>query len=235
MSTTAAPRVPPILTVARYLLLDRVTYLALPWLWAAFGFGLDVVILQLVPDDHSAQRWVGGLLAAFAVVFVLGIQTVARALPFGLALGVSRRTYFLGASALAAGLAACFGTVVTIGQLVERGTGGWGIRMAYFRAPGVLDGAWWQTWLTASAAFVLVFAYGMWYGLVHRRAGLIGTVVFGAAQGVLLTLLAAVVTWTHNWLRLGHLLATSPIAAILAGLAALLLAGGLITVRRLQI
>lgn len=232
MTTTATPR---ILTVSRYLLLDRVTYLALPWLWAAFGFALDVVILQIIPDDHSAERWVGGLIAAFAVVFVLGIQTVARALPFGLALGVSRRTYFLGATALAVGLAACFGTVVTIGQAVERGTDGWGIRMAYFRVPGVLDGSWWQTWLTASAAFVLLFAYGMWYGLVHRRTGLIGTVVFSATQGILLTLLAAITTWTHSWIRLGQLLAASPIAAILAGLAAILLVGGLVTVRRLPI
>ncbi|HEY3506312.1 MAG TPA: hypothetical protein VGN37_26430 [Actinocatenispora sp.] len=225
-----------ILTVVRYLLLDRFTFLVLPWAWAAFGFALDVVVLQIVPTGATGQRWVGGLAAVYAVVFVLGVQAVARTLPFALALGISRRTYFLGAATLAVALAVCFGVVVTVGQAVERLTGGWGLRMAYFRVPGILDGPWWQTWLTATAAFVLLFGYGMWYGLVHRRAGLAGTMVFTAAQAIVLAALAAVTTWTHGWAHVGHVLATtSVLPAILAGLAVVLLTAGLVTVRRLAV
>jgi len=77
--------------IVRYLLLDWVTYLVLPWAWAAFGFVVDVVIMQLTPAGDTSQRWVGGLAGVFIVVFVLETQAVARALPFGLALGVSRR------------------------------------------------------------------------------------------------------------------------------------------------
>ena len=231
-------RATPITTVARYLLLDRFTYLVMPWAWAAIGFGIDVVILQLTPAGHDSQRWVGGLAGAFAVFFVLGVQAVARALPFAMALGVTRRTYFLGATALSVALGACFGLVVVIGQVAERATGGWGMHMAYFRVPGLLDGTWWQTWLTASAAFVLLFAYGMWYGLIYRRARLAGTAAFGVAQVLVLALLAAITTWVHGWSQLGHFLSTAATAAspaILAGIAAILLAGGLATVRRLAI
>jgi hypothetical protein len=231
-------RTTPVLTVARYLLLDRITYLVLPWAWSAFAFGLDVAIIELTPHGDGGDHWTGGLTAAFVVVFVLGVQAVARALPFGLALGVSRRTYFLGATALAVALAVCFGAVVAAGQAIERATGGWGIRMAYFRVTDVLDGAWWQSWLTASTAFLALFAYGMWYGLVHRRNGLPGTAVFAAAQGAVLALLAAIVTWAHDWSRIGHFLAvdaTDAIPAVLAGLAVLLLAGGLAAVRRLAV
>lgn len=231
-------RTTSILTVARYLLLDRITYLVLPWVWGAFAFGLDVAIIKLTPAGDSSDHWAGGLVAVFLVVFVLGVQAVARALPFGLALGVSRRTYFLGATALAIVLAACFGAVVAIGQALERATGGWGIKMAYFRVADVLDGPWWQSWLTASTAFLVLFAYGMWYGLVYRRNGLPGTVIFAAAQAVMLALLAAIVTWTHDWPHIGHFFATNAAAvipAILAGLAALLIVGGLATVRRLAI
>jgi hypothetical protein len=64
--------------VVRYLLLDRVTYLVLPWAWAAFGFVVDVVILQLTPAGHTSHRWVAGLVGVFIVVFVLGVQAVAR-------------------------------------------------------------------------------------------------------------------------------------------------------------
>ena len=40
--------------IVRYLLLDWVTYLVLPWAWAAFGFVLDVVIVQLTPAGGFA-------------------------------------------------------------------------------------------------------------------------------------------------------------------------------------
>ena len=60
---------------------------------------------------------------------------MARALPFGLALGVSRRTYFLGAMSLATALAAGYGLMLALGQAVERATGGWGMNMGYFRVP----------------------------------------------------------------------------------------------------
>ncbi|MFI0898914.1 hypothetical protein [Streptomyces sp. NPDC020983] len=236
MSVPALPGASPVLTVVRYLLLDRFTYLVMPWVWAAFAFALDAVILQLTPAGHAAHRWVGGLAAVFLVVFAIAVQTVARALPFGIALGVSRRTYFLGAALLAVALAVCFGAAVAIGQAAERATDGWGMNMAYFRVPGVLDGSWWQTWLGAAAAFVMLFAYGMWYGLVFRRAGLIGTVTFAGAQGVLLTLAAAVVTWLHGWTRFAHFFTvTALFPAVMAAVAVILLAGGLATVRRLSI
>lgn len=224
----------PVLTVVRYLLLDRVTCFVLPWTWAAITFALDAAILAVTPSGGADHRWVGGLAAVFAVVFALGVQCVARALPFGLALGVSRRTYFRGASLLAALLAVCFGTVVVAGQAAERATDGWGLGMEYFTVPGVLDGPWWRVWLTAAAAFVMLFAYGMWYGLVNRRAGLGGTVAFAGAQGVVLVATAAVIAWTHGWARVGDFLtATAALPALFAGLAAVLLTGGYATVRRL--
>ncbi|WP_255952392.1 hypothetical protein [Streptomyces odontomachi] len=228
----------PIVTVARYLLLDRVTYLVLPWAWAAFGFVLDVVVLQLTPAGDTDKRWVGGLAAVFLVVLVLGVQSVARALPFALTLGISRRTYFLGASSLALALAASFGLVVAVGQSVERATGGWGMNMAYFRLPYLLDGTWYQSWLTATTTFLLLFVYGMWYGLIYRRAGLLGTAFFGAAQLGALALAAIVATWLHGWTDIGHYFTTVTaigITGVLAAVVAVLLAGGLVTIRRLTV
>ncbi|MGE7437591.1 MULTISPECIES: hypothetical protein [Kitasatospora] len=228
----------PIVTVVRYLLLDRVTYLVLPWAWAAFGFVLDVVILRLIPAGHSDHRWVGGLVAVPLVMLVVGAQSVARALPFALTLGVSRRTYFLGATALALALSVGFGLVVVIGQILERATGGWGINMAYFRVPHLLDGPWYLSWLTATTMFVLMFVYGMWYGLVYRRAGLPGTTAFGAAQLGALALATLVATWAHGWTGIGHYLGTvtaTGLTGVLAVAVAVLLAGGFATIRRMTI
>ncbi|HEY1639196.1 MAG TPA: hypothetical protein VGG35_00785 [Streptosporangiaceae bacterium] len=229
----------PIVNVVRYLLLDKITYLALPWAWAAFGFLIDVVVLQLTPAGHQGgHRWVAGLAPVFIFAFVQGTQTVARALPFGLALGASRRTYYLGAASLAAALGASFGLLVALGQIAERATGGWGMNMAYFRVPYLLSGSWYQSWLTAAVAFVLLFAYGTWYGLVYRRGGMVGTVIFGGAQVAVLALAAVLTTWAHDWAGLGRFLTAitaAGLTAILAAGAAVLLTGGLATIRRLTV
>ncbi|MFE9610271.1 hypothetical protein [Streptomyces sp. NPDC006012] len=228
----------PIATVVRYLLLDRVTYLVLPWAWAAFGFLLDVVVLRLTPAGHTDHRWVGGLTAVFLVIAVVGAQSVARALPFALTLGVSRRAYFLGVTSLALTLSVCFGLVVAVGQILERATGGWGIDMAYFRMPFLLDGPWYQSWLTATTVFVLLFVYGMWYGLVHRRAGIPGTAFFGAAQLGVLALAAVIATWVHGWGGIGRFLTTltaAGVTGVIAVAVAVLLAGAFATLRRLTV
>ncbi|MFJ2634703.1 hypothetical protein ACIO6U_22570 [Streptomyces sp. NPDC087422] len=228
----------PVLSVVRYLLLDRFTYLVLPWEWAAFGFVLDVVILRLTPAAHADHRWVGGLAAAFLVMFAVGLQTVARALPFALTLGVSRRTYLRGVTALAGALAVAFGLVVAVGQVLERATGGWGMRMAYFRVPFLLDGAWYVSWLTAAVAFFLLFVYGMWYGLVFRRAGLPGATAFGGAQLGVLALVALIATWAHGWKGIGHFFAgltALGVTGVLAAVVAVLLAGGFATVHRMTV
>ncbi|OIJ64341.1 hypothetical protein [Streptomyces mangrovisoli] len=231
-------RATPIVPVVRYLLLDRVTYVLLPWTWAVFTFLIDVVILELTPAGDTAHRWVGGLGAVFAVMFAVGVQSAARALPLALSLGISRRGYYLGATALAGGLAVCFGLVVAVGQSVERATGGWGIDMAYFRVPYFLDGPWYQSWLTAAVAFALLFVHGMWFGLIHRRAGLLGTTVFGAAQLCVLALAAVVATWAHDWHRIGRFLATLTAAGLTAALATalvVLVTGSYATIRRLTV
>lgn len=228
----------PVGAVVRYLLLDRVTYLVMPWGWAVFGFVLDVVILGLTPAGDSDHRWVGGLAAVFIVMFSAGVQSAARALPFAVALGVSRRVYFLGVSSLALGLAVCFGFAVAVGQIAERATGGWGMHMAYFRVPYLLDGAWYQSWLTAATAFALLFLWGMWYGLIHRRAGLTGTMIFGGAQLGALALAAVVATWVHGWTGIGHFftaLTATGFTGVLAVVVALMLAGGFATIRRVTV
>ncbi|MBD0742629.1 ABC transporter permease [Streptomyces sp. CBMA152] len=226
----------PTLTVVRYLLLDRVTYLVLPWAWAAVSFVLDVVILRLIPAGHGDHRWVAGLIAVPLAMLGVGAQSASRALPFALALGVSRRSYFRAATTLALALATCFGLVIAIGRALEGATGGWGIAMDYFGVSHLLDGPWYLCWLTATLTLLLMFAYGMCYGLIHRRAGLPGITAFGAAQLGTLALAALVATWTHSWTDIGHHLGTATgLTSVLALACAVLLVSGFATIRKTSI
>jgi hypothetical protein len=224
--------------VARYHLVQRLNYLILPWLVLAFAFAVDVIILDSTPAGDGSQRDVGGLASIFVLVFVLGAQSVARSLPFGLTLGSSRRSYYLGTALLAAALAATAAVVITVGQAIERATDGWGINMAFFRVPYILDGPWYRTWATSFVVLTLLFVYGMWFGLVYRRWNLVGLTIFGAAQITVLLVAALAVTWTHAWHDVGHYFTTvsaSGLTGLLAALTVVLLAGGFTAMRRLTI
>jgi hypothetical protein len=223
------------LNVVRYHLVQRLNYFILPWTILAFVFAVDVVILALTPAGHSSHRYVGGLASIFVLAFVLGLQTVARSLPFGLTLGISRRTYYLGTALLAVGFAAVVGVVATVGQAIERASGGWGLTMGFFRVPYILNGPWYLTWLTSFVGLALLFTYGMWYGIVYWRWGVYGVLAFIGAQAAVVLAVLLSVAWANVWSGAGHFftgLTAAGLTGLLAGVVLLLLAGGRATIRR---
>jgi hypothetical protein len=243
-----------LVTVARYHLVQRVIYVVLPLAALAVGFFVDLAIFASVPlgahhalvstghgipvlvTVHNTSGRVGGGVGAIcAWVFIGGLITTARSLPFALALGVSRRAYFAGTALLGAGLAAAYGLLLTVLQAIERATDGWGVSMRVFRLPYFLDGPWYLTWFTATVSLALLFAYGMWYGLVYRRWDLPGLFAFITAQAVVLVAGAMAVTWANSWPGVARFfsgLSAAGLTGVLAGLAIVLATGGYAMVRR---
>jgi hypothetical protein len=216
-------------------------------MFLVFIFAANVVIFRLVPVSyHTAltangpvsvvnARYTGALSSFFIIFFAIGVQSISKSLPFGLALGMSRRSFYLGTALLAAAVAAGDGLALTALQAVERATGGWGVHMHFFRVPYLLDGPWYLTWLTSFVGLTLLFVYGMWFGIVYRRWSLAGTLAFVAAQVTVLLAAVLVVTWTHGWAGVGHFftgLTAAGLTGLLAVLAVALLAGGHATIRR---
>jgi hypothetical protein len=225
-----------LVNVARYHLVDRMTYLALPWGIMAFSFLVNWVIAAWLPAPQG--DYTGGLVTIYAFLLVCGALSMTRSLPFGLMLGVSRRGYYLGTALLVVVLGVVYGLGLTVLQAVERATGGWGAGLHFFRVPWIMDGPWYQTWLTSFVLLVLFFLYGMWYGLVYRRWNLVGLVAFIAAQVLAALVVIVAVSTTHNWAAVGHFLTTLTALAltgVLAALAAALGLGGLTTIRRVTI
>jgi hypothetical protein len=240
MSTESRPTgsVDTLIKIARYHLLDRVAYLWAPWSALVFAFVVDVVITGVLPSGHADHHWVGGLGAIYVVAFVVGLQSVTRGLPFGLTLGLSRRTYYLGTAVFAVALAVVTGAVLTVLRAIEGATGGWGLSMGMFRVPYILAGPWYYAWLTSSVVLALLYAYGGWCGLVHRRWGLVGVIAFAAGQVTVLLAAAVAATWTDAWSSVGHFFTTLSaigLTGVLAALAVVLMAGGFTTLRRVTI
>jgi hypothetical protein len=232
--------------VARYHLVQPF-YVAGTWAWLAFIFVVNLVIFALIPVSQHAvltanglvfvpdSRVTGALSSFFIIFFVLGTYSIGRSLPFGLALGVSRRSYYAGTALLAVVMACADGLALTAIQAIERATDGWGVQMSFFRVTYLLNGPWYQTWLTSFVGLALVFVYGMWFGIVHRRWSLAGTIAFIAAQITVVGAAALVVTWSHGWAGVGHFftsLTATGLTGVLAVLAVGLLACGHATIRR---
>jgi hypothetical protein len=222
------------INVARYHLVDRISYLVMPWGILAFGFVVSLVIFALTPS-HGAHAHPGSLAIIYLLFFVLGSRSVSRSLPFALTLGVTRRSYYTGTGLLAITLAALDGLVLAMLQVAERATGGWGMNVHVFRVSYILQGPWYLTWLTSFVGLALLFVYGMWFGIVYRRWNLIGTTTFIAAQ--ITALLAGILATTraHAWPGVGRFftdLTPAGLTGVFAALAVVLLAGGYATIRR---
>jgi len=225
-------------TVARYHLVDGISLTILPWAILAFDFGITMAVTDAVGPVKHPQAQSGAVFAIYVAFLVMGALSVFRSLPFGLAVGASRRAYYAGTTLLAVALAAVDGLALAVLQVIERATDGWGVTLHFFRLPYLLNGPWYLTWLTSFVLLALVFVYGMWFGLVYRRWNLIGLLAFGAAQIIVLVGGAAIATATHAWPAVGHFFSTlsvTGLTGLLAALAAVLLAGGLTTIRRVTV
>jgi hypothetical protein len=226
-----------LVNVARYHLVDRLTWLAMPWAILGFSFLVNVVISASAPVPPNGI-YTGGLASLYIFLLICGALSMSRSLPFGLMLGVSRRTYYLGTGLLVLVTGVVFGLALTLLQVVERASNGWGLKLHFFRVPWIMDGPWYQTWLTSFVLLVLFALYGVWYGLVSRRWNVPGLVTFIAAQVVVALLAVVAISATHDWSAAGHFFTTLTALAltgVLAVVAAAMGAGGLSTIRRVTV
>jgi hypothetical protein len=226
-----------LVNVARYHLVDRIAYVAVPWAILAFSFLINLAIAVMAPRP-AGGIYTGGVVSIYVFLLICGVFSMTRELPFGLMLGVSRRSYYLGTALLVLALGVAYGLALTALQALERASGGWGLSLHYFRVPWIMDGPWYQTWVTSFVLLVLFFLYGMWYGLVYRRWNLIGMLTFVGAQMLVVLAVAALLTLTHSWTAFGHFITTmrSPaLTGVLAAFSVVLGFGGFGTIRRAAI
>jgi hypothetical protein len=235
--------------IARYHLVVPWLALGLPWAFLTFSFLVNLLIFAFVPTSYHevltshglvqvanpSHNDTGGLATLYIFILVIGVNSIGRSLPFGLSLGVSRRSFYTGTAAFGVALAAADGLLLTALQAIERATGGWGVSMHFFRIAYFLDGPWYLTWLTSFVALALMYVWGMWFGIVYRRWNLFGSATFIAAQATALVAAVLILVWADAWSRVGHFFTTltaAGLTGVLALVAVLLLVGGQATVRR---
>lgn len=215
-----------VIKVARYHLAQPLMLLGVPWAALAFAFAVNAA--------RGGRTFRDGLVVIFWMFFVTGVTRIGRWLPFGLALGATRRSFYVGTALLGVSMSLVSGLVIAGLQAIERATGGWGLSVTFFRVPHLLNGPWYATWLTSFTGLSALFVYGMWYGIVNRRWGMLGLLAFLAAQA----LVVLAVTFAYSWSGAGgHLASLSALdlTGVTAALAVVFLAGGHATIRRVTV
>jgi hypothetical protein len=222
--------------VARFHLVDRTSYTALPWAVLAVNFA--IYLAGAASAGGGAQVGSANIAAIYVFFIVVGALSIFRSLPFAFALGVGRRSYFAGTALLAVSLAAVYGLALAVLAVIEQATGGWGVSLHFFRVPYILPGPWYLTWLTSFVGLVLMFVYGMWFGLVYRRWNMLGLLAFTTAQATVVAAGALTANGAHAWPAIGRFFTTlsaTGLTGLLAALAVVLLAGGYTTMRRVTV
>jgi len=226
------------ISVARYQLTNRLGFAILPWAILALDFLIAVVIVGSLPSGPGQPRYAGALAAIYVVLLIVGATSISVQLPFALALGVSRRSFYAGTALVALAVAVVYGLALTVLQLIERGTGGWGLNLHFFRVPYLLAGPWYLSWLTSFVGLALMLAWGMWFGIVYRRWSVVGLLSFIAVQVLALTAVLLIIAGANAWHSVSRFFTTLTIeglTGLLALLTVVLLAGGYATVRRLTV
>lgn len=224
--------------VARLHLVDRFGYTWLVWGVLAFTFAVNLAIFGVLPPTQPTGDYTGALVTIYIFMLVIGVQAAVKFLPFAMTLGVSRRTYYAGTLTLVVGLCALNAVLLTVLWWLEGVTDGWWMQLHFFRVPWILDGPWYQVLLTNFVLLATVFLFGLWSGLVYRRFGLIGSVLFFAALTLVLVGAVILITWADAWPQVGRFLADLNIldASLLMAVVALAIGlGGYLTIRRITV
>jgi hypothetical protein len=222
--------------VARFQLADQTSFTALPWGVLAINLAIWYVIAGSFGGGARVQSY--NVCVIYVVFLIVGMLSTFRSLPFALALGVSRRAYYIGTTLLVIGLSAINGLVLALLQVLEGVSDGWGVSLHFFRVGYILAGPWYLTWLTSFVGLALVFLYGMLYGLVYRRWTLLGLAAFACAQVAAALAAVFVISHARAWTSVGHFftgISAAGLTGLLAALTVVLLAAGFATARRVTV
>ncbi|MDR2987498.1 MAG: hypothetical protein LBV34_21935, partial [Nocardiopsaceae bacterium] len=193
----------------------------------------NIAIAELAPTPKG--YYTGGIASIYCVLLAAGALSMTRSLPFGMMLGVSRRTYYLGTATLVVILGLGYSFALAMLQVIEGATKGWGGGLHFFRVPWLLAGPWYETWLTSFVLLVSFWLYGMWCGLVYRRWALPGLIAFFASQVLVALVVVVAVSLSHSWADVGNFftsLSALALTGVLAAAAAVFGIGGFTTLRR---
>lgn len=165
--------------------------------WPLFAVTLAFVIILgvgLIVGSQGAEaqagmymgmRWNGAIFALMGPLIGYGFTSMGQYFPLALGLGLTRREFATGVSAVFLGNAVIYSVLITIGKTIEQATGGFGLSIRFFDVFWTSTGAWWQTLVQTFLVVLAVLFLGAAITTAFQRFGQVFLWVSGAVLALI--------------------------------------------------
>ena len=230
--------------VARLHLVDRRTYIGIPWLIVGIAFVITVFIAQIIgfttgglgtADAIEGQRYSWAVLSPQWYLIVVGVQAISFGFPLALGFGVTRRDFYLGTALMFVLIAAVNAIAFTVLTQLEQVTNGWWLDSYMFNALWFGLNGWPVDLLSFFVVQLLVFFVGASIATIYMRWRMPGMIIFWSALALTIVGTVMLITFTSSWPAVGTWISAQGIAGIFAWLfvpAFLAAGGGFLALRR---
>ena len=217
------PATARIWNVVRLHLVDRNTYIGIPWLIVGVAFVITIFIAQIVgfttgglgtQDAIDGQRFSWAVLSPQWYLVVVGVQAISFGFPLALGYGVTGRDFYLGTALLfvliSAGNAVAFAALTSLEQVTE----GWWIDTYMFNALWFGLNGFWVDLLAFFVVQLLVFFIGASIATIYMRWRMPGMLVFWSSLALLTAGTVTLITLTSSWPPVAEWFAAQGIAGL---------------------
>jgi len=225
-----------ILDVARMHTVAWVAQIAWPWGIMGISLAVNILIFASIDEASPGKTSTGGLSSLYIVTAIVAAVSISQVFPFALGMGVTRRTFYTATVLVNVVQALVYGVLLYLLNLIEGGTGGFGIGLHFFRVPYIDVSNGLLQILVYAVPFLFLNFLCIFAAVLLVRFGTNGLYAAGAAAILVFGLLGALITWQGWWGDIWHWLSTQHQASLLVGwpalIAALAAIGGMAAIRK---
>ncbi|WP_347755605.1 hypothetical protein [Agrococcus sp. ProA11] len=107
---------------------------------------------------NMGMQYNGAIFALLGPMIGFGFTAMGQYFPLALGLGLTRREFAVGTTAVFLGNAVFYAVLITIGKVIEVATGGFGLSIRFFDVAFTGLGPWWHTLIQT---FLLIFGVAL--------------------------------------------------------------------------
>ncbi|WP_405219074.1 hypothetical protein [Agrococcus sp. Ld7] len=120
---------------------------------------------------NQGMQYNGAIFALLGPLIGFGFTAMGQYFPLALGLGLTRREFAAGTTAVFIGNAAFYAVIITIGKVIEVATGGFGLSIRFFDVVYTGLGEWWQTLIQTFLLILAVMLLGAAITTAFHRWG----------------------------------------------------------------
>src|SRR5699024_10615149 len=187
---------------------------------------------------YEGMQWNGAIFALLGPLIGYGFTSMGQYFPLALGLGLTRREFAAGVSAVFLGNALVYSVLITIGKTIEKATEGFGLGIRFFDVFYTSTGASWQTLVQTFLLILTVLFLGAAITAAFLRFGQAFLWISGAVLALIgLGILSGVLLLDGFGRGLLDLLTMGwgPWMAVIAVIGVLSAGAWLVLVRRTQV